>query len=102
MDAWFLESCWIHNFTLQFPEENCFSCSFLARHSRIQWNFQRVPRIFDGVFIFSIFWINKINDSQSSSIIEFGLLDCPLLLFSLLSGFSNFWSTLEATLSQVW
>ena len=45
---------------------------------------------FWGFSKFSIFWINEINASQPPSVIEFWLLDCPLLLFSLLSGFSNF------------
>ena len=73
--------------TSRFLRRALFPSSFLAWHSRIHWNFQLSPRIFDGFFIFSIFRINKINASQSSSIIEFGLLDCPFLLFSFWAAF---------------
>ena len=45
--------------------------------------------LYDGIFIITIVRIDKVNSSQSPSIIEFGLLVCPLLLFSFLSGFSN-------------
>ena len=83
MHGLFWESCWIHNFALQLPEASI--VSFL--NSRIHWNFQLSSRIFDGFFIFSIFRINETNASQSSSIIDFWLLDW---LSSLLSGFSNF------------
>ena len=46
--------------------------------------------VFENFWIFSIFRIDDVNASQSSSIIELWLLGCPFLLFSLLSGFTNF------------
>ena len=91
MHAFFLgESCWIHNFSHSFPKLGVLLCSSFARHCRIHWNFQLSPCDFDGFFIFTIFQIDEINASHPSSIIEFGFLVCPVLLFSLLSGFSDF------------
>ena len=87
MHALFLESCWIHNSSLQFPvTESVFVPSLLGMIASIGTsNF-----LLDGFFMFSIFRITEINVSQSWSIVEFWLLNCPLLLFSLLNGVPNF------------
>ena len=49
-----------------------------------------VPRIFWGGQVFFVIQINKVDSSQSSSIVEFWLLVFPLLFFAILSGFPNF------------
>ena len=90
MHALFLESCWIHHSSLQFPEAGSASLFFFARQCRIHWNFQLSPCVFDGFLKFPNFRIDERYASQPSSIIEFGFLVCPFLLFSFLSGFSNF------------
>ena len=87
-----LESCWIHGSSHQFPELERFFVPFL----------QSMPHPLElptfsshfSFFIFSIFRIDEINASQSSSIIEYWLLVFPSLLFSLLSAFSQLWSIL--------
>ena len=48
------------------------------------------PRILDGLLWFFVFQINKVNTSLLSSKLEFGLLVCPFLFFSSLSGFLHF------------
>ena len=45
--------------------------------------------IFDGLFIFFIFRMNKIKSSRSPSVLEFVLLVRTFLLFSFLSGFAD-------------
>ena len=90
----FLESCRGYTLPFQFPEVGSMSsfllCPFLARHGRLHRNFQISLHVFDSFFVFSIFQNNKVNASQPPSVVELWLLDCPFLLFSLPSGFSNF------------
>ena len=47
------------------------------------------PRILDSFCVISVIRINKVNSSQSSSIVESWFLVCPFLLFSLLRSFSD-------------
>ena len=61
-----------------------------ARHGWDHRSFQLSPRIFENFFVLCVIWIDKVNSSQSSSIVEFWLLVCPFLFFSILSGFPNF------------
>ena len=78
----------------------CQACCLLpARYGRVDMHFQLFPRILDAFFIFFVFRINKIYASHSSSIMEFWLLVCPLLLFTLLSGCPNFSPTSDRTWS---
>ena len=60
-----------------------FLCSFLARHSRIHWNFNFILAFLRFLYILHLpdLW------NKCLSIMEFWLLDCPLLLFSPLSVF---------------
>ena len=47
--------------------------------------------LFEGVSLaFMVIQINEVDSSPSSSIVEFWLLVCPFLFFSILSGFPNF------------
>ena len=85
-----LESIGCITFRFSFLKAGEFLCPFLARHCRLHWNFQLSPCVVDGFLKFTIFRIDETNASQSSSVIEFWLLVCPFLLFSLLSGLSNF------------
>ena len=71
-----------------FPVAGYGSCSF-TWHCRNHVCFQFSPCILDDVFVFFITWINRINTPQTSGILEFGLFECPLLIFFSLSGFSN-------------
>ena len=67
------------------------SLSFLfARHSWCHRPFQFSPRIFESFFVILVIRINRVNSSQSSSIIEFWLLVFPHLFFSILSVLTNF------------
>ena len=83
------ESYWIRNSSRPFPESRSASLFLFCKALPLPLELQLFPCIFDGFFIVTIFRIDEINASQSSSIIEFWLLDCPLLLLSPLSGFSN-------------
>ena len=67
------------------------SLSFpLARHGYCHGSFQFSPRIFECFFVILVIRLNKVNSSQTSGIVEFCLLVCPFLFFSILSGFNNF------------
>ena len=62
------------------------------------------PRIFEDFSVFFIIWIDEVNLSESSSIVELRLLFCPFLLLSILTGFTNFrpnvWTTTYWVLSM--
>ena len=83
--------CWIHHSSHQFPEawsaSLFLSCKTLPPPLELPTFSSRFCIVF---FIFSIFQIDGMNASQPSSIIELWLLVCRVLLFSLLSGLSNF------------
>ena len=80
---------------------SCFATTFVvqvwaflfARHGRCHRSFQFPPRILESFFVILVIRIKKFNSSQSSSIIEFWFFFCPFLLFSILSGFTNFFHT---------
>ena len=83
-------------------------CNFRFRnHFRdaIGWSFARQagamglskfsPRVFFFFLKFllctiRVIWIDKVNSSQSASIVELRFPFCPFLFFSILSGFTNF------------
>ena len=83
---------------------NLFGCNFLlcshlrgasmnhpfARHSWCHRSFQLYPCMFESFFVILIIKIKEENSCQSSSIVEFWLLDFQLLFLSILSGFTNF------------
>ena len=55
----FLEPCWVHRASLQFPEcrRDLFS-PLLARRCRVYAHFQMSPRVLHDFFLFFVFWIN--------------------------------------------
>ena len=53
-------------------------------------SFQFLSRFFENFSMFFVVWIDKVNPSQSSSIVELRLLFSPFLLFQILSGFTHF------------
>ena len=53
-------------------------------------SFQFSPRVFWNFFVLFVIWIDEVNSSQSSSIVELWFFFCPFLFFSILSGFTNF------------
>ena len=80
---------------------NLLGCTFLRSHFRVAspsfsfarhgWcpgSFKIPPCIFGSLFVILVIRINKVNSSQSSSIV-FVLLFCPFLFFSILSGFPS-------------
>ena len=71
-----------------FPNAGFGELSF-AWHCCRHWCLQLPPCILNDVFVFFITWIKKNNSPHISGMFEFWILDCPSLLFSLLSGFSN-------------
>ena len=82
--------CWIRNSSLQCPESWSASLFLSCKALPPPLELPTLSSRFFVFFIFSIFQIDEINASQPSSIIELWLLVCPFLLFSLLSGLSNF------------
>ena len=85
----FLKSCWIHNSSLQFPETGSVSLFLCCTAWPHPLELPTFSSVFEGFFVFITFQVDKINASQPSNIMEFWLLVCPFLLFSLLIGFSN-------------
>ena len=54
-----------------FPWLPCgLSCHHLARHRRFHKNFQFPSCVYDGLFTFSIFWIDEAKTFQFSSVVE--------------------------------
>ena len=51
-----------------------------ARHGRVHKSFQFSPRILKGFLVFLVIRINKVDSSQLSSIVEFGLLVFSILV----------------------
>ena len=79
--AW--ENALLHGIAAAFDVSNCCLVFFLKKND---------------VFVFFITRNTRINSFQSSGMFEFLFLDCPLLFFSSLSGFSNViwtWCRLE-------
>ena len=74
-----LESCRVYTLAVEFSEAGSMSFFYDLVPVLLRFFYQRI-RLPD----------HYLNASQPSSIFEFRFLDCPLLLFSLLSGFSNF------------
>ena len=54
--------------------------SVFARHCSWHRNFQLSTRIFHDILEFFVSWINEVNTTQSSGIVELWFLDGPLLL----------------------
>ena len=52
-----------------------------ARHCSRHRNFQLSTRILHDIFEFSIIWINDVNATQFSTIVELRIFDCPVMLF---------------------
>ena len=91
MHACVVSGMLLDSITLRFSLPKPSASLFLfSRHCRLHWNFHLRSCVFDGFFIFTIFWIDEINASQSSNIDELWLLVCPFLLLFLLIGFSQF------------
>ena len=61
-----------------------------TKHGWSHRSFQFSRRVLENVSVFFIIWIDKVNSSQSSSIVELWFFFCPFLFFSMLSGFTNF------------
>ena len=59
----------------------------LTGYGGFHWSFQLFLACFSGFFELLLIWINKINASQLSRIVELRFLDSPLLLFLSLSCF---------------
>ena len=97
MHALFLESCWIHNSSLQFSEKGSVSLFLSCKALPPPVQLPTFSCVFDGFFMFTIFRIDEINTSQPSSVTELWFLVCPFLLFFLLSGFFPFWTNFRAT-----
>ena len=53
-------------------------------------SFQFSPRILENFFVFFVIWIDKVNSSHFSIIVELWFFFCPFLFLSILSGFTNF------------
>ena len=53
------------------------------------------PCVFEGFLVILVIRVNKVNSSQSSSIVDFGLLDLPTLAFLSFERLFQFWSTLQ-------
>ena len=81
-------ACWRH----------ALGTSHLPGCRRVHWTYSFFLR-FKCFITFTIFQINQINASESSSVVDLCLLLCPLLLFSLLSGFPILIHTSGHTLS---
>ena len=65
-------------------------CCWFTRHGWCHGSFQFSHRVFENVFVFFVIWIDKVNSSLSSSIVELWFFFCPFLFFSILGGFTNF------------
>ena len=61
-----------------------------ATHGWCHWSFQVSSCVLDNFWILFVIRIDKVNPSQLSSIVELLVLFCTFLLFSILSGFTNF------------
>ena len=61
-----------------------------ARHGWRHRCFKLCPRILENFFVLFVIWIDRINSSPSSSIVDLWFFFCPFLLLSILSGFTNF------------
>ena len=61
------ESCWIHHSSQQFPGARSASLFFFCK---------ALPH---GFFAFSIFWIDEMNASKSSSVINLWFVRLPIL-----------------------
>ena len=75
-------------FSFKCITENCTPFLFVSRAEECPVSLRESLRVILNCLILVI-RINKVNSCQSSSIVEFGLLDFPFLFFSILSGFPN-------------
>ena len=98
VDALFLESCWIHNFALQFPEASIVSLFLSCKAKPHSLELPMFSFIFDGFFFFRI---DETNASQSSSIIELWFSRLPILAFLSSERLYPFWTRLKATNCEV-
>ena len=68
---------------------NLLRCNFLlCNHFRGVFPFFLV--FFKSFFVILVIWINEVNSAQFSSTVKLRFLFRPCLLFSILSGFTNF------------
>ena len=64
-----------------------------ARHGWSHRSFKFSPRVFfffANFFVLFVIWIDEVNSSQCSSIVELSFFFCPFLFFSMLRGLTNF------------